>query len=105
MTMTTDRSTPPRARVVPDTAVPPDETPAATCPYCERPFARERHAVLHVVEAHPDRATDAERERYEAVSDEESDDLFVYHLKVMFALGALYAAFIISAVIAFSLAG
>jgi hypothetical protein len=89
----------------PDTAVPPDETPVMTCPYCGRPFARERHGVLHVVEAHPDRATEHERERYDAVSEEESNDLFIYHLKVMFALGALYAAFVISSIVAFSIAG
>jgi hypothetical protein len=92
-------------RVVPETAVPDGETPEATCPYCERPFRRERFRVLHVVEAHPERATPTERERYKTVVDEESDDLFVYHLKVLFALGALYAAFIISAIVAFSLAG
>jgi hypothetical protein len=92
-------------RVVPETAVPEGETPATTCPYCDRPFARERHGVLHVVETHPDRATDAERAAYDAEREEESDDLFVYHLKVMFGLGALYAAFVVSAVIAFSLAG
>ncbi|AUV80759.1 hypothetical protein C2R22_03060 [Salinigranum rubrum] len=89
----------------PETAVPDGETPEATCPYCERPFRRERFQVLHVAEVHPDRATATERESYEAVLDEESDDLFVYHLKVLFALGALYAAFIISSIVAFSIAG
>ena len=92
-------------RVVPDTAVPDDEAPALVCPYCTRPFARERHGVLHVVEAHPDRASAYERERYDDVSEEESNDLFIYHLKVMFGIGALYAAFVISAIIAFSIAG
>jgi hypothetical protein len=91
--------------VNPEIAVPEGEAPATRCPYCGRPFARRRHGVLHVVEAHPERATETEREAYDAVHDEESDDLFVYHLKVMFALGALYAAFIISAVVAFSIAG
>jgi hypothetical protein len=89
----------------PETAVPPGETPAATCPYCGRPFARERHGVLHVVEAHPDRASDEERRAYETTYEEESNDLFIYHLKVMFAIGALYAAFVISAIIGFSIAG
>jgi hypothetical protein len=92
-------------RVVPETLVPDGETPVMTCPYCERPFARRRHGVIHVVEAHPDRASEAERAAYDDAREEESNDLFVYHLKVMFALGALYAAFVISAVIAFSIAG
>ncbi|WP_394343797.1 DUF7410 domain-containing protein [Salinigranum halophilum] len=97
--MTTSR------RVHPETAVPDGETPETTCPYCERPFRRERFQVLHVVEAHPDRAAAREREAYERVRDEESDDLFIYHLKVLFALGALYAAFVISSIVAFSIAG
>lgn len=92
-------------RVVPETAVPDGETAEATCPYCERPFRRERYRTLHVVEAHPERATARERETYDAVLDEESDDLFIYHLKVLFALGALYAAFVISSIVAFSIAG
>lgn len=92
-------------RVVPETAVPDGETPEATCPYCDRPFRRERYQVLHVVEAHADRATAGEHEAYDAVLDEESDDLFIYHLKVLFALGALYAAFVISSIVAFSIAG
>lgn len=92
-------------RVVPETVVPDGETAEATCPYCDRPFRRERYQVLHVVEAHPDRATASEHEAYDAVLDEESDDLFVYHLKVLFALGALYAAFVISSIVAFSIAG
>jgi hypothetical protein len=91
--------------VDPESAVPAGERPAATCPYCGRPFARERHGTLHVVDAHPDRATAAERAAYEAAHEAESDDLFVYHLKVLFALGALYAAFVVSAVVAFSVAG
>jgi hypothetical protein len=92
-------------RILPETAVPDDETPATTCPYCGRPFARERHGALHVVEAHPDRASDEERDVYETVREAESNDLFIYHLKVMFGLGALYAAFVVSAIVAFSLAG
>jgi hypothetical protein len=92
-------------RLVPETAVPDGEQPATTCPYCQRPFRRERYGVLHVVEAHPDRATPGERDAYDAVLDEESDDLFIYHLKVLFALGALYAAFVISSIVAFSIAG
>jgi hypothetical protein len=92
-------------RVTPDTVVPSGEHPAMTCPYCGRPFARERHGVLHVVERHPAQVSAAEREAYDAVYEEESNDLFIYHLKVMFGLGALYAAFVISAIVAFSIAG
>jgi hypothetical protein len=88
----------------PETSVPADETPAATCPHCDRPFKRQRQCALHVGEAHPD-CRPEDRRAYEAALDSESDDLFVLHLKVLFALGAVYAAFVVAAVIGFSLAG
>ena len=69
----------------PPTAVPPDQTPAV-CPYCERPFARKHLRDLHVGEAHADAASEAERTAYDAVYELESDDLFVYHLKVVAAI-------------------
>jgi hypothetical protein len=87
----------------PDFDVPPDDPPEAVCPYCERPFRTARQRDLHVGQRHD--ATDDERAAYEAALESEEDDLFVFHLKVLFALGAVYAAFIVLAVIAFSLAG
>lgn len=94
-----------RPVVVPETAVPPGETPAAVCPYCDRPFRTVRRCDLHVGAVHPDVCGPDERAAYEAAHEAESDDLFVFHLKVLFALGAVYAAFIVTAVIAFSVAG
>lgn len=89
----------------PETTVEPDETPVATCPYCDRPFRAKRLRVLHVGEAHADEWTAAEREAYEAAVDEEEDELFLYHLKVVAALGTVYAAFIILGIVGFSIAG
>jgi hypothetical protein len=79
----------------PATAVPDGESPAARCPYCERPFASERLRAIHVGETHADRATDAERTTYESARDEEGDSLFVYHLKIIGALVALYAILVV----------
>jgi hypothetical protein len=89
---------------LPATTVPDGETPAAVCPHCGRPFRTARRCTLHVGEAHAD-CTPAERAAYEDAREAEGDDLFVFHLKVLFALGAVYAAFVVLAVVAFSLAG
>jgi len=81
-------------RVRPETRVPDGETPAATCPYCDRPFSERRLRNLHVGSAHDD-ITDDEGAAYEAARDDEGDDLFVYHLMVIGALVAVYAALVI----------
>jgi len=80
--------------VQPTTRVPADET-AVRCPHCDRPLPSERLRDIHVGEVHPDTCSVDEREAYEAASDEERDDLFVYHLKIISALVALYAVLII----------
>jgi hypothetical protein len=79
----------------PEFDVPAGEQPAATCPHCDRPFAAERARDLHVVEAHPDACSDAEREAHEAALDDERADLFYYHVKAVAALGAIYAVTVI----------
>ena len=94
-----------RSSVHPETTVPDGETPPARCPYCGRPFRARRLRALHVGEAHPSRRTDAERAAYESALEEEEDDLFLYHLKVVAALGSVYAAFVILGIIGFSIAG
>lgn len=74
-------------------AIPEDETPAARCQYCGRPFTDEEFHVLHLGEAHFEDCTDAERERYEDVYDEESHDLFTFHVKVVVTLLVTYFMF------------
>ncbi|WP_148415723.1 hypothetical protein [Haloferax sp. KTX1] len=88
--------------VVPETAVPDGETATATCPYCDRPFRRERLRDLHVGAAH-EGLSDGEIAAYEAAVEAEAEDLFVYHLKVAGALGMVFTALFLLAVVGFSL--
>jgi hypothetical protein len=87
----------------PETAPSDGEQPAASCPYCGRQFVTERQRALHVGERHD--ATPAERAAYESAREAESDELFRLHLKVIAAVGILYASFVILGVVAFSLPG
>lgn len=80
---------------IPETVVPAGETPAASCPYCDRPFKAERQRDLHVIEQHPEDASGDEREAAEAANDAEVDELFFYHMKVIVAIGLLYSALVI----------
>lgn len=76
-----------------DVLVPEDETPAARCPYCERPFRAVDLCALHMGERHFEDCTDAEREAYAEAYDTESDALFVFQLKSVAALVALSLGF------------
>ncbi|RRJ30390.1 hypothetical protein EIK79_10365 [Halocatena pleomorpha] len=75
------------------TAVPDDETPAAWCPHCARPFATERLCALHLGDRHRDEWTANQRDRYESAYDDESNELFIFHLKVISALVGVFFAF------------
>lgn len=93
---------------LPETALPEEESASdgargAPCPYCGRPFVTDRQRDLHVGERHD--PTPAEGRAYESARSDESDELFRLHLKVVFALGLLYAAFVVAGVVAFSLPG
>jgi hypothetical protein len=74
-----------------ETLVREDEAVAATCPYCDRPFGVESARDLHVGEVHSRVWSDEERRTYEAAREDERDDLFYFHLRVVAALGVLYA--------------
>jgi len=90
------------ARRTDDRGVPIPETDLADadavvrCPYCERPFRATERRDLHVGEAHGDICTDEERSAYEIAREDERDDLFMFHMKVVVALGVLYATFVLS---------
>jgi hypothetical protein len=75
-----------------ETSVRADETVAAACPHCGRPFAEREARDLHVGEAHAGACSEAERDAYEAAREAERDALFYFHLRVVAALGVLYAA-------------
>lgn len=83
------------ATTVPETTVPDGET-AVRCPYCDRPFRTERSRALHLGETHGERLTDDERAAYETAADNEADDLFVFHLKIIAALVGLYAVLVLA---------
>ncbi|MFD1684502.1 DUF7410 domain-containing protein [Halobellus litoreus] len=87
----------------PDTTVPDADRETPVCPHCGRPFVTERQRALHVGERHD--ATPAEERAYEEAREAESDELFRLHLKVVFAVGLLYAASVVAGVVAFSLPG
>ncbi|MFC7078987.1 DUF7410 domain-containing protein [Halorussus caseinilyticus] len=72
--------------------VPDAETPAR-CPHCRRPFRTERLRALHVGDSHAEDCSADQREAYDAALEAEREDLFVYHLKVVAGLVAVYAFF------------
>ena len=78
------------ATSTPEIAIPDGEEPPEHCPYCEQPFHTERLLALHLGEVHNEALTDAERAAYENAFDAESDELFIYHLKVIGALIVVY---------------
>jgi hypothetical protein len=93
--MTRDTTSTTTAPVHPETRVADDETPAARCPYCDRPFTDERLRDIHVGDAHSEACTDEERAAADAATEDEGDDLFVYHLQVIAALVGVYAAMVL----------
>ena len=79
----------------PDTEISEDETPAAYCPLCDRPFDTEHALALHLGELHESDLDDEERADYEEARDEERDELWLFHAKVVAALGSIYAVTVI----------
>ncbi|UPV76524.1 hypothetical protein M0R89_18500 (plasmid) [Halorussus limi] len=78
-----------------DVRVPDGETPVR-CPHCQRPFRTERLRALHVGDFHGGDCTDGQREAYDDALEAEREDLFVYHLKVVAGLVAVYAFFFLT---------
>jgi hypothetical protein len=79
----------------PDIDVPAGETPTAECQYCGRPFDSKRTRDLHVGRMHAEEATETEIAAHEAADESERDELFFYHIKVVVALGVIYAVLVI----------
>lgn len=94
-TTTDASSTPPRAESTPDRVydVPPD-APAHECPYCEVVLPEQELLELHVGVEHEDDATDAELEAFEDTFERESNQVFIYHLKVIVLVVAIYFIFL-----------
>ena len=68
----------------------------ADCPYCGRPFTRERHRDLHRGRAHPDRLTDHEVEAYREAAEAEWNSLKRFRLLALGALVVVYFGFLIA---------
>lgn len=77
--------------VTPPTEVP-DDAETVACPYCGRPFGSEAKRDLHVGEIHASEMSEAEREAYEAAVEDEADEMWLYHFKVVVILLVLYMA-------------
>ena len=75
----------------PDTAGPAEETPER-CPHCEPPVSTRQLLDLTVGEVHTD-CTDDELSAYESARESESEELFIYHLKIIAAIVLLFFAF------------
>jgi hypothetical protein len=73
--------------------VPPDAD-AYHCPYCEDVEPREDLRDLHVGHRHPDEASETELETFERTFERESNDVFIYHLKVISLVVAIYFIFL-----------
>jgi len=93
LTTTMTDTHPPAAFADPETSVPEGERPAATCPYCERPFRSIHARDLHVGERHD--PTPEERDRYGAALEAERDDLWLFHARAVVGLGATYSGTVI----------
>jgi hypothetical protein len=78
-----------------ETVVYADESVAAVCQHCGRPFSSEQARDLHVGETHETAATDAEMATFEDAEENERDDLFYFHLRVVAALGVLYGVLVL----------
>ncbi|MFC6717222.1 hypothetical protein ACFQGT_05980 [Natrialbaceae archaeon GCM10025810] len=72
--------------------VPPDEDPTV-CPYCGRPFRSERYAAFHLGLEHPAECSADEREAYEEARDDESFELFTFHVKAAVTVFLVYFLF------------
>jgi hypothetical protein len=65
------------------------------CPYCERPFSSTRTHDLHLGEKHAERLGETEHIQYEEASEEEEEELFIYHIKMVVLIGILWAGVVV----------
>lgn len=90
--------------VIPDLDFDLDETDSVErCPRCDRPFRTARQRDLHLGESHDD-LSDDEQSAYESAAEAESDELFLFHMKVVITLGVLYSVTVLlyTAIIGFT---
>ena len=76
------------------TEVPPEETPARVCEYCEQPFRTTERLVLHKGLEHPHVLAEPEREAFFAARADEEDDLRMLRVKALGMLVLIYFGFL-----------
>lgn len=72
------------------------DSDADYCPTCGQPFRTDHLLTLHRGERHPETLDEAEQEHYDEVRDEEDEQLFIFHLKVVAAITLVTFVFIYS---------
>lgn len=83
----------PTDQPMPETA--PDDADHAACPHCGRPFPEDHLLELHLGERHGEALSETDRGTYEEAREREAEELFLFHLKVIAAIGILYSIFVV----------
>ncbi|WP_254529204.1 DUF7410 domain-containing protein [Natrinema gelatinilyticum] len=73
------------------------DEPPARCPYCDRPFRRDRYESLHRGLAHPERLSVRERAAFDRARDEENPAVRRVRLHAIGVLVLLYFGLLILA--------
>ncbi|WP_435119769.1 DUF7410 domain-containing protein [Halolamina sp. C58] len=76
----------------PDVRLTDERESVQRCPYCDRPFSDDRAHDLHLGEKHGERLGESERTRYEDASEEEEEEIFIFHIKMVVLIGIMWAA-------------
>ena len=72
----------------------PADAPSYDCPYCDAALPEEDLLDLHIGVEHEDEATEAELEAFEETFERESNQVFIYHLKVISLVVGIYFIFL-----------
>lgn len=72
----------------------PSDAPRHECPYCEAVLPEQELLDLHLGVEHENEASDAELEAFEETFEQESNQVFIYHLKVISLVVTIYFIFL-----------
>ena len=82
-----------------ESTVPPDETPAAECRFCGRPFPEPEQLTLHRGIEHFGRLTDAEREAYADAYAAERGEIRRFRIEALGVLVVVYFGLLLTYVV------
>ncbi|WP_252698611.1 DUF7410 domain-containing protein [Natronosalvus vescus] len=71
----------------------PAEAEPETCPHCGRPFQTAEQVTYHVGVVHDDTCSEGELEAFEAAREDESFELFTFHVKAAVTVFMVYFMF------------